>query len=218
MDGDSPQITWGSIDGTPMILDPRATPLPDGSGIGALDVRSFISGGGPRFEIKDLPAREKLAHSLEADDTRRKRAKLGLTGAVAKATPTPSSTPFTPRTPGAGRMHGSTGRPRSTRSTQSSASLTPAARTLALKLARKRSDATPFGGGLTPGRQTRRREHRRGRSGEKGSELATPTPSTPGSVVGKAGSGTPRVGGKGGSSSGGSEKSSSLTDGLLSVK
>ncbi|CAN0603677.1 unnamed protein product, partial [Ectocarpus sp. 12 AP-2014] len=27
VDGDSPQITWGSIDGTPMILDPRATPL-----------------------------------------------------------------------------------------------------------------------------------------------------------------------------------------------
>lgn len=210
-----------------MILDPRATPLPDGAGIEALDVTSLISGGGPRFEIKDLPAREKLAHRLEADDTRRKRAKLGLTGAAAaKATPTPSSTPCTPRTPGAGRTPGSTGRPRSTRSRQSSAataattaSLTPAARTLALKLARKRSDTTPFGGGLTPGRQTRRREHKRGRSREKGGELATPTPSTPGSVVGMAGSGTPRVGGKDGSSRGGSEKmSSSLTDGLLAVK
>lgn len=215
MDGDSPQITWGSIDGTPMILDPRATPLPDGSGIGAFDVRSFISGGGPRFEIKDLPEREKLAHRLEADDTRRKRAKFGIAGAAAKATPTPSSTPCTPRTPGAGRTPGSTERPRSTRSRQSSASLTPAARTLALKLARKRSNATPFGGGLTPGRQTRRRENKRGTSGE----LATPTPNTPSSIVGNAGSGTPRVGGKGGSRSGGSEKkSSSLTDGLLAVK
>lgn len=240
VDGDSPQITWGSIDGTPMILDPRATPLPGGDGSlagGGMDVEGLIgalggiSGGGHQFEVKDLPARDKLAHRLEAVDTRRKRAKLGV-GAAADGrgthTPAPSTalTPQTPglgqRTPGTGkRTPGTTGR-RTTGGVKTpgggrtsakgksgrAAPSTPAARTLAAKLAQRQSADTPFGGGLTPGRQ-KRRSSRSGRGSVKGGGF-TPLPSTP------ARSATPIAGSKKlGAAKG---ESSSLTDGLLALK
>lgn len=238
LDGDSPQITWGSIDGTPMILDPRATPLPGGDGSsagGRMDVAGLIgalggiSGGGHQFEVKELPARDKLAHRLEAVDTRRKRAKLGAGAASdGRGTHTPApSTALTPQTPGTGQRTPATGKrtpgtirrrtPGGTRTpgggrssgkgrSGTAAPSTPAARTLAAKLAQRQSADTPFGGGLTPGRQ-KKRSSRSGRgSGAKGGGL-TPLPSTP------ARSATPVTGsGKLGVAKG---KPSSLTDGLL---
>lgn len=232
VDGDSPQITWGSIDGTPMILDPRATPLPGGGGDGhvsgdAMDMAGFIGAlggitpGGHQFEIKELPARDKIAHRLEAVDSRRKRAKLGV-GAAAdgRGTRKPAAaTPLTPRTPGTGkRTPGTTGRRTAggsktpgvrgaSRKSLSAAPSTPAARALAARLAQRQSADTPFGGGLTPGRQ-KRRSSRSGR-GTTGDGL-TPLPSTP------ARSATPvAANGKLGAAQG---KRSSLTDGLLALK
>ena len=240
VDGDSPQITWGSIDGTPMILDPRATPLPGGDGslagevgvAGLIGALGGISGGGHQFEVKDLPARDKLAHRLEAVDTRRKRAKLGVGVAVdGRGTHTPApSTLLTPQTPGTGQRTPATGkrtpgtigrrtpggastpgggRMSGKRRSGAAAPSTPAARTLAAKLAQRQSADTPFGGGLTPGRQ-KRRSSRSGRgSGAKAGGL-TPLPSTP------ARSATPITGsGKLGAAKG---KASSLTDGLLALK
>lgn len=238
LDGDSPQITWGSIDGTPMILDPRATPLPGGDGSladGGMDVAGLIGalggigGGGHQFEVKELPARDKLAHRLEAVDTRRKRAKLGAGAAVdGRGTHTPApSTALTPQTPGTGQRTPATGtrtpgtigrrtpggaktpgggRTSAKGRSGTAAPSTPAARTLAAKLAQRQSADTPFGGGLTPGRQ-KRRSSRSGRGGgAKGGGL-TPLPSTP------ARSATPVTGsGNVGAATG---KPSSLTDGLL---
>lgn len=241
VDGDSPQITWGAIDGTPMILDPRATPLP-GDGRhgslpgGAMDVGSFIgtlggiSSGGHKFEIKDLPARDKLAHRLEAVDTRRKRAKLGVGAASdGRGTHTPLPvTPLTAQTPGSGQRTPRTGKRtpgtmgkgtpggaktpgggRTSEKGKSAAPSTLAARTLAAKLARRQRADTPFGGGLTPGRQ-KRRTSRSGRGSSTRGDGITPLPGTP------ARSATPvAASGKLGAAAG---KRSSLTDGLLSLK
>lgn len=241
VDGDSPQITWGSIDGTPMILDPRATPLPGGNGSsagGGMDVAGLIgalggiSAGGHQFEVKELPARDKLAHRLEAVDTRRKRAKLGVgTAADGRGTHTPApSTALTPRTPGTGQRTPATGKrtpgtigrrtPRGAKTpgggrgsgkgkSGTSAPSTPAAQTLAAKLAQRQSADTPFGGGLTPGRQKRRSGRSGKGSGAKGNGL-TPLPSTP------ARSATPiMANGKLGANK---QKPTSLTDGLLALK
>lgn len=238
VDGDSPQITWGAIDGTPMILDPRATPLPGGDGHGsvpggAMDMASFIGtlggigSGRHQFEIKDLPARDKLAHRLEAVDTRRKRAKLGV-GAAADGRGTHTPLPATPltaqtpgsvqRTPGAGkRTPGTMGKETaggakmrgSGRTSGKVTPSTPAAQTLAAKLARRQRADTPFGGGLTPGRQ-KRRPSRLGRGSGMTGDGLTPLPSTP------ARSATPvAASGKLGAAGG---KRSSLTDGLLALK
>eukprot|EP00752_Nemacystus_decipiens_P007991 g7139.t1 len=238
VDGDSPQITWGSIDGTPMILDPRATPLPGGGGSvagGGVDVAGLIgalggmSSGGHQFEVKELPARDKLAHRLEAVDTRRKRAKLGVDAAAdGRGTHMPApSTALTPQTPGTGQRTPATGKrtpgtigrrtpggsktPGGGRTfgkgrSGTPAPSTPAARTLAAKLAQRQSADTPFGGGLTPGRQKRRSSRSRRGSGARGDGF-TPLPSTP------ARSATPvRGSGQLGTAKG---QPSSLTDGLL---
>ncbi len=234
VDGDSPQITWGSIDGTPMILDPRATPLPGGGGDGsvsggAMDVAGFVGAlggitpGGPQFEIKELPARDKIAHRLEAVDTRRKRAKLGVgAGADGRGSHNPAAaTPSTPRTPGTGKpTPGTTGRrtPGGAKTpggrggaagkSFSAAPSTPAANARAAKLAQRQSADTPFGGGLTPGRQ-KRRSSRSGRGSNTKRDGLTPLPSTP------ARSPTPvAANGKFGTAG----KRSSLTDGLLALK
>lgn len=218
VDGDSPQITWGSIDGTPMILDPRATPLPEAGG-GAMDVASFMETlggvvggvGQQQFEIKDLPARDKLAHRLEAIDTRRKRAKLGA-GAAAdgRGTHTPApATPMTPQTPGTGRRTPGTGKrtPGGGRTPAKgkgkAAAVTPAARSLAARLAQRQSAGTPFGGGLTPGRQ-RRRTNRSGVGASANRGGLTPLPASPAPTKGKSGAAE--------------GKRSSLTDGLLTLK
>lgn len=216
VDGDSPQITWGSIDGTPMILDPRATPVPHAGGDDALDMDMSgligalggVGRGGQQFEVKELPARDKLAHRLEAVDTRRKRAKLGP-GAAAdgRGTHTPApATPLTPRTPGTTgkRTPGTTGKRTPGKGKAAAMPSTPAARTLAAKLAQRQSADTPFGGGLTPGRQ-KRRSSRSGKSGGNRDGL-TPLPSTP------ARSATPVA------ANGKLDKRSSLTDGLLALK
>ena len=231
LDGDSPQITWGSIDGTPMILDPRATPLPDGAMGGAVDMASIVgtvggSWGGRKFEVKDLPPRDKLAHRLEAVDTRRKRTKLGL-AADGRGTRTPvPGTPQTPRTPGTGRRTPGTSRtpgggrtPGKARPIESHgrtvAPSTPAARALASKLALRQSVSTPFGGGLTPGRQKKRNSRSsKGGVGSRGEKL-TPLPSTP-SEGGKFESSIPVVSRR--KSGKGEDKRSSLTDGLLALK
>ncbi|CAM9149982.1 unnamed protein product [Ectocarpus sp. 4 AP-2014] len=220
VDGDSPQITWGSIDGTPMILDPRATPLPEAGG-GAMDVASFMETlggvvggvGQQQFEIKDLPARDKLAHRLEAVDTRRKRAKVGA-GAAAdgRGTHTPApATPITPQTPGTGGRTPGTGKqtPRGRRTPakgkgkEKAAAVTPAARSLAARLAQRQSADTPFGGGLTPGRQRRRTNCSGGGAGANRGGL-TPLPASPAPAKGKSGAAE--------------GKRSSLTDGLLTLK
>lgn len=243
VDGDSPQITWGSIDGTPMILDPRATPLPDGSPAAPMDFASVVAAlggdgglGGRRFEVKDLPARDKLAHRLEAVDTRRKRAKLGLPPADGSEKPaqTPGSaaaTPLTPqtpgtarrtpgtarRTPGTDRRTPGTGRSRDShgmRGVATARPLTPAARTLVKKMARGKGTDTPFGGGLTPGRQKRQSRSRRGSSSKEGG--LTPLPGTPSGGM-RVGSATP-VEGRGASTGAEGAKKSSLTDGLLAMK
>lgn len=223
MDGDSPLVTWGSIDGTPMILDPRATPLPGGSLAETVDVASIVgtlggSLGGQQFEMKDLPPRDKLAHRLEAVDTRRKRTKVGSTpgGRGTRAPTSITTTPLTPRTPGSRKRTPGTGRLKSRRNAAEAsraASLTPAARTLAARLAQRRGVETPFGGGLTPGRQKKRSGSKSGGM-VKGDGL-TPLPSTP-AAGGKTESATP-VRGKGKLRSEGG-KQSSLTDGLLTMK
>ncbi|GLD94953.1 hypothetical protein PINS_up003578 [Pythium insidiosum] len=65
----SPLMTWGAIESTPMILDPRATP------------DHVLSG--PKFELKDTSAREKLASKLETQARQRKAQ------ARQRGTPTP---------------------------------------------------------------------------------------------------------------------------------
>lgn len=218
VDGDSPQVTWGSIDGTPMILDPRATPLPEAGG-GAMDVANFMETlggvvggvGQQQFEIKDLPARDKLAHRLEAVDTRRKRAKFGTSAAAdGRGTHTPApATPMTPQTPGTGRRTPGTekrtpgGGRTPAKGKGKAAAVTPAARSLAARLAQRQSAGTPFGGGLTPGRQRKRTNRSGGAAGANRGGL-TPLPASPAPAKGKSGTaeGT----------------RSSLTDGLLTLK
>lgn len=224
VDGDSPQITWGSIDGTPMILDPRATPLPAGSIPGvmtAVDVANVAasldgtsSAGGRQFEIKDLPAREKLAHRLEAEDTRRKKTKLGVgnDGKGESALRSPGlTTPVGSRTPGSSRRRES----HSVSPSPARSTLTPAGRSLAARLAQRQGMDTPFGGALTPGPQKRRSSSTRHRSDGKGNDI-TPLPSGTPIRRGKEGS-VSAVGARERSRAEGKSQSS-LTDGLLAMK
>uniref|UniRef100_A0A7N0TED6 Uncharacterized protein n=1 Tax=Kalanchoe fedtschenkoi TaxID=63787 RepID=A0A7N0TED6_KALFE len=59
---ESPFITWGEIEGTPMRLEPEETPI----GIGG-------SGDGPHFKIPSLPSRDEKAHSLSREAARKLR-------------------------------------------------------------------------------------------------------------------------------------------------
>ncbi|KAL6975621.1 hypothetical protein U1Q18_024414 [Sarracenia purpurea var. burkii] len=59
---ESPFITWGEIDGTPMRLETEDTPI----GIGG-------SGDGPSFKIPFPPSRDVKAHSLSRDAARKLR-------------------------------------------------------------------------------------------------------------------------------------------------
>ncbi|CAM9203798.1 unnamed protein product [Discosporangium mesarthrocarpum] len=227
MDGDSPLITWGSIEGTPMILDPRATPLPDGTHSGSM--ASMLSAGalgpgalstlpqGPHFELKDLSRRDKLAHKLEASDTRRRRSKGQVSGEGPRGvfTPTPgagrrTTTPFRQGTPSSTPNSGR----RSSRRTGVEAPLptplTPAARYLASKLVKKLGGETPFGGGITPGRQKKRTSGGAGMRGERGEVTPRASPMVGGGSRDVA---SPR----GVKRSKVEEKGGSLTDGLLAV-
>lgn len=83
MPGDeSPMMTWGEIDSTPIRLDPSATPLRPNLGL-------------PEFKINDITDREKIARELEekASAARRKRKAEAIQhvqrGLI--ATPSPSS-------------------------------------------------------------------------------------------------------------------------------
>ncbi|KAJ6334276.1 hypothetical protein OIU78_011221 [Salix suchowensis] len=58
---ESPFITWGEIEGTPMRLEPEDTPIDIGG-----------SGDGPHFKIPNPPARDVKAHSLSREASRRK--------------------------------------------------------------------------------------------------------------------------------------------------
>lgn len=64
---ESPIITWGEIDGTPLRLDPEDTPFDIGG-----------SGDGPQFKIPLPPTRDLKAHSLSRDAARkiRERSKM----------------------------------------------------------------------------------------------------------------------------------------------
>lgn len=229
-----------------MILDPRMTPLADGSMPGtmsAVDIASVAAAlgtaggsGGRYFEIKDLPARDKLAHRLEADDTRRKRARPGGLSSTdndrgsALRTPGSLRTPISSRTPRPGRRAdggGSTPGPARRRESSmrggvsaspASVTLTPAGRTLVAKLASRRSGDTPFGGALTPGPQKKRQRSTRNGSTREG--LTPLLGSTP--LEGASARLVTPVGGIMGRSRGGEagqdKAQSSLTDGLLSLK
>lgn len=59
---ESPFITWGEIEGTPLRLDPEDTPLDIGG-----------SGDGPQFKIPMPPSRDVKAHSLSRDAARKLR-------------------------------------------------------------------------------------------------------------------------------------------------
>ncbi|WZZ62867.1 splicing factor ESS-2 homolog [Brassica napus] len=59
---ESPFITWGEIEGTPMRLDSEDTPLDIGG-----------SADGPHYNIPSAPARDVRAHSLSRDASRRLR-------------------------------------------------------------------------------------------------------------------------------------------------
>ncbi|CAM8888058.1 unnamed protein product [Rhodiola kirilowii] len=64
---ESPFITWGEIEGSPMRLEPEDTPI----GIGG-------TGEGPHFRIPSLPSRDEKAHSLSREAARkiRERSKM----------------------------------------------------------------------------------------------------------------------------------------------
>ncbi|CAH8356418.1 unnamed protein product [Eruca vesicaria subsp. sativa] len=59
---ESPFITWGEIEGTPMRLDPEDTPIDIGG-----------SADGPHYNIPSAPARDVAAHSLSRDASRKIR-------------------------------------------------------------------------------------------------------------------------------------------------
>ncbi|CAK7349099.1 unnamed protein product [Dovyalis caffra] len=61
---ESPFITWGEIEGTPLRLEPEDTPIDIGGG-----------GNGPHFKIPNPPARDVKAHSLSREAARRLREK-----------------------------------------------------------------------------------------------------------------------------------------------
>ena len=78
----SPFMTWGAIEGTPLIVETE-TPLRGHSG--------------PTFKIPETSSREKLVHDL-VDQSVRKQKMMGQKKDV-RYTPTRSSTPSSPRTP-----------------------------------------------------------------------------------------------------------------------
>ncbi|KAJ4893131.1 DGCR14-related [Raphanus sativus] len=59
---ESPFVTWGEIEGTPMRLDPEDTPIDIGG-----------SADGPRYNVPSAPARDVRAHSLSRDASRKLR-------------------------------------------------------------------------------------------------------------------------------------------------
>ncbi|KAK4796239.1 hypothetical protein SAY86_028565 [Trapa natans] len=59
---ESPFITWGEIEGTPLRLEPEDTPIDIGG-----------SGEGPQFKIPLPPARDVMAHSLSREAARKLR-------------------------------------------------------------------------------------------------------------------------------------------------
>jgi protein DGCR14 len=59
---ESPFITWGEIEGTPMRLDAEETPIDIGG-----------SGDGPHYNIPSAPSRDVKAHSLSRDAARKLR-------------------------------------------------------------------------------------------------------------------------------------------------
>jgi protein DGCR14 len=61
---ESPFITWGEIEGTPLRLEPEDTPIDIGGG-----------SNGPHFKIPNPPARDVKAHSLLREAARRLREK-----------------------------------------------------------------------------------------------------------------------------------------------
>lgn len=65
--GESPFITWGEIEGTPLRLEPEETPIDIGG-----------SGDGPQFKIPMPPSRDLKAHSLSREAARkiRERSKM----------------------------------------------------------------------------------------------------------------------------------------------
>lgn len=65
LEGESPQMTWGTIEGTPMIL-----PAEEEAIFG--DLRGAASGAGPTFHLQETRSREMVAHSL-TEGVRKKR-------------------------------------------------------------------------------------------------------------------------------------------------
>jgi protein DGCR14 len=63
VDDDTPVMTWGDIEGTPLILDATQTPL---------DLSA--AGTGSRFHIQSMSSRESLAHALDVRNKAKKAA------------------------------------------------------------------------------------------------------------------------------------------------
>ncbi|KAL0744161.1 hypothetical protein Bca4012_085674 [Brassica carinata] len=76
---ESPFITWGEIEGTPMRLDLEDTPIDIGG-----------SADGPHYNIPSAPARDVRAHSLSRDASRKLRER---SNSMFKKPPLPSSSP-----------------------------------------------------------------------------------------------------------------------------
>lgn len=64
---DSPFITWGEIEGTPMRLDMEDTPIDIGG-----------SADGPHYNVPSAPARDAKAHSLSREAARKLRARTKM--------------------------------------------------------------------------------------------------------------------------------------------
>ncbi|KAG5176401.1 nuclear protein Es2-domain-containing protein [Tribonema minus] len=176
--GVSPVMTWGTIQGTPMILDAA----------GRVSASAF--------DITDQPVREALAH------------RLGATKRAARLNKTPLRQ---------GAAHSSGG---TSAAAAAAAALTPAARTLALKLGSSAA-ATPFGGALGP---TPIR-NKGALTGSRGGQRSTATPLVSPAVRLRSGGGSGSGGAakaRGASSKPSSkehakEKQAGLTDGLLKL-
>lgn len=110
--GASPFVTWGDIEGTPMILDPSSTPL------GPLASAISRDSGGPQFRMEATSYRETLAANLNQELTAKKKRRQEAT---------------TANTTRGGRANGRRGSGMLTPS-ERLAGMSPAAQSLAMRL------------------------------------------------------------------------------------
>jgi protein DGCR14 len=125
--GASPLTTWGDIDGTPLILDPSATPL----------MPSVPANQVGLFQVAAMPSKDVTAHNLELETRRKRAARNGKTPKRKAAQGTPQVTPGHRLTPGTTPGRKGSKKRKSSHQTASrtpSRQLTPAARSFAERL------------------------------------------------------------------------------------